>query len=297
MTIDDRLAQLEHDLHRLRRSTHRWRGAAMVLLAGGALLAADAGPTIFDHVVVRRLDLVGDAGTPLVSLSKTDGGGRLDLYANDGVNLLRLSTNTRGADIALWDRAGTNVAGLWSGSNGGAMTLWDDQGTEHIRADTTGLMLSGASLILSDGNAGTSLSAGAIELRNAQAIPVLGLSASDGAGHIEIATAGGTVIGELRGLPDVGGAVVLQTVDGKKMVLLAAAPDGGRFNLMNSRGVPVVIASTGEDGSAGAVSVANERGLPVVTLGADLMQRGELVVRDADGKNARKTRPMRGFTP
>ena len=68
------------------------------------------------------------------------------------------------------------------------------------------------------------------------------------------------------------------------------------MNLMNARGVPVVLAST-SDGTGGAITITNERGIGVASLKSDDEQNGELSVSDADGNGSRKVRPLRGYSP
>ena len=68
----ERLTKIEQELSKLRKSAKRWRVASCALLVGAGLLAADVvGPTVIDHLVVNRIDVLGDAGTPVVSISQT----------------------------------------------------------------------------------------------------------------------------------------------------------------------------------------------------------------------------------
>ena len=310
MTTNDRVDRLETRIIALQRSVRRWRIAGCGLLVVGMLLAADAGPSVFDHLVVRKLDVIGAGDTPQVSIRPTEAGGRVDLYANDGTNLLRMSSNDSGADIALWSRSGASTAGIWSARRGGALGHWEAAGGERLRAADGQLTLKGSGTITLDAASGVLVEDGSsqasalvsadaglssMELRSGDGTPVMAIS-TDGGGRVQVANTSGEVIAEIRALPGIGGGVVLQTATGKRMVLLAATTDGGRLNLMNSHGVPVVIASPTEGGD-GAISVVNERGIPVATMQGDTTHRGELVISDQDGANTRRVRPMRGYSP
>ena len=70
---NNRLDQLEQELTAMKRSTRRWRGATTLLLIGAGLFAADAvGPTVIDHLVVRKLDVINDNGQAVLSLAQTE---------------------------------------------------------------------------------------------------------------------------------------------------------------------------------------------------------------------------------
>lgn len=281
----DRLIQIEKELHALRKSSRRWRVATCTLLLGVGLLAADVvGPTVIDHLIVNRIDVVGDEGTPVVSIAKTEVGGRIDLYNQSGVNLLRVSSTPNGGDVAIWDDAGTNVAGLWSSKNGGTFSLWNEKGEELSKFASGALTLSGANASL--------------QVQNTQGDPIA-VVASDPQGHgrLQIADATGNVVSEMLMLPDIGGAVVVNSETGKKMGVLAATDEGGRLNVMNARGVPVFIASPTGDSGGGAMTVTNQRGVPVVIMKSDEEHRGIIEVLDADGNGIRRIRPLRGYSP
>jgi len=278
---NDRLERLEQELAKLRRNAHRWRVASFTLLLGIGLLAADVvGPTVIDHLVVNRIDVLGDAGTPVVSIAKTEVGGRIDLYAADGTNLLRLGTNESGGDMAVWNREGTSIAGLWSSDEGGVFSLWNAKGVENTRV-SSGAMTLGASL----------------SIHNNAGVPVFAVASDEtGDGRMQLVDHGGNLVFDVRTIPAVGGALVLKTVEGKRVVMLAATSDGGSMNLMNNRGVPVVLAST-SDNHGGAFTIANERGVSVVSAEADGEQRGALDINNADGNGTRRIRPLRGYSP
>ena len=286
---NDRINVIEQELGSLRRSVKRWRVVTCTLLVGAGLLAANSiGPTVIDHLVVNRIDVLGDAGTPVVSIAKTDVGGRIDLYNQSGVNLLRISSTPSGGDVAIWDNAGTNVAGIWSAEHGGTFSLWNEKGEELSQFASGALTLSGANASL--------------HIQNEQGVPVAVVATDPQAnGRFQIADASGNVVSEMLVLPDVGGGVVVNTSSGKKMGVLAATKDGGRLNLLNARGVPVFIASTVGDApggaAGGAMTVTNQRGIPVVILRSDEEHRGIIEILDADGNGIRRIRPLRGYSP
>ena len=245
------------------------------------MFAADAaGPTVIDHLVVRKLDVISDSGHSVLSLSQTETGGQIDLYAEDGTNLLRLGTNESGGDMAVWNRNGTNVVGLWSNDRGGMFSLWNNDGVETTKVSSGAMMLSAS-----------------LAINNSVGVPVV-VVASDGEGdgRMQLVDHSGNLVVEMRTIPTLGGAMMLKTVEGKQVVLLAATSDGGSMNLMNARGVPVVLAST-SDGTGGAITITNERGIGVASLKSDDEQNGELSVSDADGNGSRKVRPLRGYSP
>ncbi len=285
MMNNERLNQIELELGSLRKSVRRWRAASwMLLIVAGLVAANSAGPTVLDHLIVNRIDVLGTGGSPVVSIAQTDVGGRIDLYNQSGVNLLRVSSTPNGGDVAIWDDSGTNVAGIWSTSNGGTFSLWNEDGEELSQFASGALTLSGANASL--------------HIQNENGTPVA-VVASDPAGHgrFQIADADGNVMSEMRMLPGVGGGIIVNSTAGKKMGVLAATDEGGRLNLMNAHGVPIFVASTVGSTGGGAMVVANQRGIPVVTLKSDEGHRGLIEIMDEDGNGVRRMRPFRGYSP
>jgi hypothetical protein len=285
MMNSERLTQIELELGSLRKSVKRWRIASYALLIGAGLLAADAvGPTVIDHLVVNRIDVLGDSGTPVVSIAKTEVGGRIDLYNQSGVNLLRVSSTPSGGDVAIWDEDGTNVAGLWSSDHGGSFSLWNEKGEELSQFASGALTLSGANASL--------------HVQNENGVPVAVVASDPKAnGRFQIADASGNVVSEMKMLPDIGGGMVVNNASGKMMGMLAASENGGTLNLLNPRSVPVFIASTLGENGGGAMTVTNQRGIPVVIMKSDEEHRGIIEILDADGKGIRRIRPLRGYSP
>jgi len=294
---NERLDKLEQELTAMKRSTRRWRGATLGLLICAGLFAADAvGPTVIDHLVVRKLDVITDEGQVALSLSQSETGGQIDLYADDGTNLLRLGTNDSGGDIAVWNRVGTNVVGMWSAPEGGIFNLWDNDGEKAVSFETGALTVHSSaskSKVVLEAVDRTS----GLAFVNGDGMPVIILGTDEKYGTlVQLSDATGQAVVEMRTIPGIGGAMTLQTIEGKRVLLFAATGEGGSMNLMNSRGVPVVIASTSDD-KGGAINVANERGVTVVTAEADGEQRGALNINDADGNGTRRVRPLRGYSP
>ena len=280
----EKLEKIELKLFKLQRSIKCWRIVTITLILGGGLLAAGAlGPTIFDHIVVNRIDVIGEKGTPVVSINGDSDGGRIDLYNQQGVNLLRLSSTLSGGDIALWDNAGTNVAGIWSGNDGGAFSLWNGKGEERSQFSSGALTLSGKNASL--------------HIRNEHGNPVA-IVASDPEGHgrFQIADALGNIVSEMRMIPGFGGAVLVNTSNEKQMVALAAGENGGQLNIMNKNNIPIIIASSTST-QGGAISIANQRGIPIALIKTEPNQNGLIELLDADGNGARRMRPIRGYSP
>ena len=295
--MNDRLFKLEQELTAMKRSTRRWRGATTLLLVGAGLLAADAvGPTVIDHLVVRKLDVITDDGHSVLSLAQTETGGQIDLYSADGTNLLRLGTNVSGGDMAVWNRAGTNVAGIWSTADGGTFNLWDGDGAKTLDIETGSFTLrspSSKSKVVLEAVERTS----GLAFVNGEGLPVIILGTDEKYGTlVQLADEQGQTVIDMRTIPGIGAAMTLKTVEGKRVVLFAATGEGGSMNLMNSRGVPVVLASTSAT-NGGAFTIANERGVSVATVEADDEQRGALNISDADGNGTRRVRPLRGYSP
>ena len=280
----ERLIYIEQEISSLKKSARRWKSAAVLLLIGAGLTAANtAGPTVLDHLIVNRIDVLGTAGSPVVSIAQTDDGGRVDLYNQAGTNLLRVSCAPNGGDVAVWDDEGTNVAGIWSTPEGGTFSLWNEKGEELSQFASGALTLSGANASL--------------HIQNESGLPVA-VVASDEEGHgrFQIADAMGNVVSEMRMLPGVGGGIIVNTTAGKKMGVLAASESGGHLNLFNAQNVPVFVAST-ETTGGGAMTVSNQRGIPVITLKSDEDHRGIIEIRDEDGNGIRRMRPLRGYSP
>jgi hypothetical protein len=280
----ERLTRIEQELGSLKKSVRRWRGASALLLVSAGLVAANtAGPTVLDHLIVNRIDVLGESGSPVVSIAQTEDGGRVDLYNQAGTNLLRVSCAPNGGDVAVWDDDGTNVAGIWSTPDGGTFSLWNEKGEELSQFASGALTLSGANASL--------------HIQNESGLPVA-VVASDEEGHgrFQIADALGNVVSEMRMLPGVGGGIIVNTTAGKKMGVLAASESGGHLNLFNAQNVPIFVASTGATGG-GAMTVSNQRGIPVITLKSDEDHRGMIEIRDEDGNGIRRMRPLRGYSP
>jgi len=280
----ERLTRIEQELGSLKKSVRRWRGASALLLVAAGLVAANtAGPTVLDHLIVNRIDVLGESGSPVVSIAQTDDGGRVDLYNQAGTNLLRVSCAPNGGDVAVWDDDGTNVAGIWSTPEGGTFSLWNEKGEELSQFASGALTLSGANASL--------------HIQNESGLPVA-VVASDEEGHgrFQIADAMGNVVSEMRMLPGVGGGIIVNTTAGKKMGVLAASESGGHLNLFNSQNVPIFVASSEATGG-GAMTVSNQRGIPVITLKSDEDHRGMIEIRDEDGNGIRRMRPLRGYSP
>ncbi len=281
----ERLTQIEQELGSLRKSVNRWRSTSLILIVGAGLFAASAtGPNVFDHLIVNRIDVLGEAGSPVVSIGQSDEGGRVDLYNQSGTNLLRVSCTPSGGDVAVWDDAGTNVAGIWSTPSGGTFSLWNEKGEELSQFASGALTLSGANASL--------------HIQNEHGIPVAVVASDeDGHGRFQIADADGKVVSEMRMLPGVGGGIIVNTSSGKKMGVLAASEAGGHLNLFNARNVPVFVASTESDAGGGALIISNQRGIPEITAKSDEEHRGMIEIMDADGAGVRKMRPLRGYSP
>ena len=282
---NERLNQIELELGSLRKSVRRWRAASwMLLIVAGLIAANSAGPTVLDHLIVNRIDVLGVAGSPVVSIAQTDDGGRIDLYNQHGTNLLRVSSTPSGGDVALWDDSGTNVAGLWATSTGGTFSLWNEHGEELSQFESGALTLSGANASL--------------HVQNENGTPVAVVASDpDGHGRFQIADASGNVMSEMRMLPGIGGGMIVNSSGGKKMGVLAATDEGGRLNLMNAHGVPIFVASSVGNSGGGALTVTNQRGIPVVTVKSDDDHRGLIEIMDEDGNGVRKMRPLRGYSP
>ena len=285
MMNSERLNQIEQELGSLRTSVKRWRATSWLLLIGAGLVAANsAGPTVLDHLIVNRIDVLGSAGTPVVSIAQTDDGGRIDLYNQTGTNLLRLSGTPSGGDVALWNDAGTNVAGIWSTPTGGTFSLWNEAGEELSQFESGALTLSGANASLH------------IQNEHGQPVAVVA-SDPEGHGRFQIADTQGSVVSEMRMLAGIGGGIIVNSPSGKKMAMLAATNEGGSLNLMNANGIPVFVASTVGSTSGGAMVVTNQRGIPVVTVKSDDNHRGFIEIVDEDGNGARGMQPLRGYSP
>jgi hypothetical protein len=63
------------------------------------------------------------------------------------------------------------------------------------------------------------------------------------------------------------------------------------LNIINSAGVPVVIAGQGDDGKGGAITIRNGRGVGVFTAGTAADESGVIAVGDADGRKSNTFRP------
>ena len=278
------LQTIEHELKSLKKSIWRWRLFTLSLIMMGVLVAATSvNPTVFEHLVVKRLDVIGTGDTPVASIGQTPHGGRVDLYNQDGTNVLRFASTQAGGDIALWDAGGTNIAGIWSDDDGGSFSLWNAQGEERSQFSSGALTLSGEHASL--------------HINNEHGHPVAVVASDpDGHGRFQIADAKGQVVSEMRIIPGFGGGILVNAPNGNQMAALAATDQGGRLNIMNKYGVPVFIASS-KANQGGAMSINNERGIPVMMSVTTDSQDGLVELYDSNGNGVRRIRPLKGYTP
>jgi hypothetical protein len=281
----ERLQTIERELGALRTSVRRWKATSTLLIIGAGLLAAGAyGPTVLDHLIVNRLDIVGKTGSPVVTFSQSDSGGTINLYNQSGINTLRLASSEHGGDLAIWNQNGKDVAGIWSTEKGGSVTLWDMEGEVVSTLADGVLALSGDHALLQ------------IQNDNGTSVALVGTD-KDGYGRIQIGGSGGNAITEMRMIPGIGGGVIVMTEGGKEMGVFAATDKGGQLHLKNHQEVSVFVASATQDNAGGAVRIANERGVPILILSADDSHRGLIEVMDEDGKGVRRLHPIRGYSP
>jgi hypothetical protein len=134
--------------------------------------------------------------------------------------------------------------------------------------------------------------AGMFAIANPQGQAVLTADVTGDGGALSIANNAGTPVltaaatREAVGGGDVGGAIALMNAKGQRVFLLGVKPQGAVMNLINSAGVPVVIAGYGDDGRGGAITVRNGRGVGVFTAGTGADESGLIAVGDADGRKS-----------
>ncbi len=127
MTIEERLDHLE-------KANRRWRTFAVSLslvLAMGLFMAQGPGQIIPDVIRAKKIEVIGKNGSPVVSLSSWDRGGRIHAMTNSGKMLFE---STAG-EISVYNSNGQKLVKLSATKEGeGLLATYNHKG-EGCRRD------------------------------------------------------------------------------------------------------------------------------------------------------------------
>jgi hypothetical protein len=321
--LEDRIAHLEvlvtQQQHRLR--VHRAAGAgALLLLAGGSMVAAVAQRAAPALLQAQRVEIVDAEGNVMVAMHAEAAGGQIDIWNGANRNVLRASCNANGGDLAIWNTEGRSVAGSYATATGGETALWSSQGELAFRAatgaDTSSLELrvpgtqsaymatasssggafratspGGSTLVsggMADGAAGGILSVYATDGTRSFAAA----AEEDGCGRLDVYNNADNPVFTVDGQRDLGCVMALSNNVGSRLFMLGTRATGGLLNAMNDRGEVLAMFGVAEDGG-GAMTLRNSSGMEIVHAGADEKRDGVITVRDGANSTMRVLRPGR----
>ena len=148
MTIEERLDHLE-------KANRRWRTFAVSLslvLAMGLFMAQGPGQIIPDVIRAKKIEVIGKNGSPVVSLSSWDRGGRIhamtnsgkmlfestageiSVYNSNGQKLVKLSATKEGEGLlATYNHKGEGVVAIGATKEGeGALATYNGDGQKLV---------------------------------------------------------------------------------------------------------------------------------------------------------------------
>ena len=301
-------------------------GASLTLDGTVTMHAANTSMQLADGAL--QLDHAGGA---MLSVSAIDGHTNLQLAGRAN----GISMDVAPGEAAISATAARHGSASLSVSNAGAITsLIGPQDTvtlaSHASApvlQTAGgglsLFADGASGAMELGRgeagsirlvAGTDGSVPAIEILDTAGLRAAAMSMEAAGAGAFVAGHGGTPTAVLRGRSGGGrldlrgehGTVLIRSGDspmaallgpeGRTLAMLAGMGSGGVLNLMDTRGMPVVLTGASAEGRGGAVTYRNADGATVVTAGASLMADGRVQVVDPADQRSTTLAPPRAPT-
>lgn len=258
--------------------------------AGRNVMRASVNPSGGD------LAIWNTTGTNVFGAFATATGGETAVWTSEGHRRVRVVGDDRGGRVEVYGAAGNLSLAMAGADSGGALEVVNAQGgmAAKIAAETGG----GVARFFSDqsqevlaAGVNTDGTGGVLHVANSQGDAVVTASVeSGGCGQLDIFNASGGSDCSLISVKDLGGSIAVSSA-GKRMFAVTSRPQGGLLNVMNSAGIPVVIAGYAEDGRGGAVSVKNGRGVQVLTAATNETEGGTVTVFDADGRKPRSLKP------
>ena len=288
--LEKRLEALEQDAHRWRRTASRYRLAAALMLMivlGGAGLAASAGGEIADVIRATRLEIVDAEGNLVLAAGSSHRGGQLDLWDNTGRNSLRLAVNDQGGDMAIWNSQGFNVYGAFATEAGGESSVWNAQGKRVLRTygDETG-----GRIALHDVNdkavvlAWAGQTGGVVDVRNAAGETVVEANADEAGGSLSVNNKDGRAV--VMADADQQGAGLLMVADsaGEPRFTSGIGNRGADTQWFDEAGRPVATIGATAGIGASSLTLVNAEGKRVLSAGADESGCGRLALADEQGR-------------
>ncbi|MDG2054688.1 MAG: hypothetical protein P8J86_08265 [Phycisphaerales bacterium] len=247
-------------------------GARAMLGASGALNSVD-------------MTLQGPGGTT-VSMSAAHDQGTISLGPSRLSPAAALISENGTARFETRHEDGQITTMLGHETDGGILTLNHTDG-QHLTGMATaegGQLQLGAS----DNSAAVALigapSGGRIDLTNSQGDTVSSLGVDDTQGGLlEIRNQGQKIAAAISTAKDAG-AIALMDKRGQRAFAIGVGPAGGIMNLINERGVPVVLLGQSPNNQGGAIIVNNQGGNQVVSVTCDSDDAGAIRVMDAEAK-------------
>ncbi len=284
-----------------------WRGDGTIALAaqatadGGRVDAHAASGAAFYNLAAREglaaMVMRNHEGKPAVRVQTAALGASVALMSEAEEPMLLARALEHGGELFLTKRGGQRVlsAGADRESGEGALVVADAQGRGRFIAtgggvaqwlDAEGRSILKAGAVGEEGRAG-------LQVLNSDAHAIVSLAASEhGEGRLNIADQDGTSVFSAESVHETGGSMALSNAAGTRLFAVGSREQGGLLNMMNARGVPIVMMGYAEETRGGGLSIRNGRGIRIFNVGTADQEHGELRLWDADGRRMRLLRPI-----
>jgi hypothetical protein len=235
------------------------------------------------------------AQEPVAMIAAGDDGGSLMALRSDGQTAFHASAGETGGAATVFNPDGRPIVTIEADPAGaGLLAVSDAEGAARCLAGVG--PYGGSMQVLGAGDrplvttgANPAGGAGEVTVFNGAGQSVFTATAADDhCGRLDLALDDGRPVFTVNALKGNGAAMALLNASGQNLFLAGTRPEGGLLNVLNSRGVPVVIAGFSPDRRGGAVSVNNGRGLQVFHAGVTEDEDGIVRVWDAQQKHERK---------
>lgn len=280
--LEQRVTALESELGNARKTlarTHRMIVAAVAGVPVLLLVAMTGQPTTLDVIRAKRLEIIGDDGTPVLVASAGVNGGQLDLWGAEGLNIMRMWSNDQGGDLAIWNNQGANVFGAYATEQGGRAALWNAAGEPAITAfsDEVGGRIEFAASGISTPmlTAGVDANGGRIALANGHGMDQFVASCNAAGADLSLAASDGRSLWTTRATDD-GCETLMRNHNGQPVVSVSCDEAGnGMLNLADAAGLSRFQAGLAQNGDV--LRVLGDAQTPVMSSGAGSASNGGFV--------------------
>ena len=102
-------------------------------------------------------------------------------------------------------------------------------------------------------------------------------------GRVDLSGNDGALLATIQAMQGRGATLALMAPNQKTACAMAASEDGGVMNLSNGLGTPVLVGGIASGRRDGALSLYNQRGIPVFSAGSTVGGFGQVVLNDDNG--------------